>query len=273
MDMMNDEEWIKEFYQGWDMMSYTDKQLQMLNKFAPNCLYQYRSGSKQDFENIKNKVVWTSKVSQFNDPYDCDFNGRFFEDEYGTLVERVDEAVKTCYDSMKKTVESLKENFTISCFSRFENSLLMWSHYANKHKGICICYATEDLSATKELLLPVLYETEKVNPYIKTCDGKIEMNQRIREILVRKSLEWKYEHEWRLVHVIPEGFPRMEIDKDKGMVIKNVFPKRIILGARFPKNKMKDVYDCGKVLGINVTRMKLCNNSFKLEEIDIENDT
>jgi len=41
--------------------------------------------------------------------------------------------------------EKKKQTTFVTCFSEVENNLLLWSHYADKHKGACIGFNTESL--------------------------------------------------------------------------------------------------------------------------------
>lgn len=90
-------------------------------------------------------------------------------------------------------VRSFKNNLKfpnnlITCFSEINNSELMWAHYGNHLKGVCLCF---DTTLDKELFQHV----QKINysqhrPTIALGNFNIYFT---------KSLEWNYEQEWRLV--------------------------------------------------------------------------
>ena len=63
----------------------------------------------------------------------------------------------------EKLKESMNKQFAITCFSKISNSILMWSHYANKHTGFCVGYNFEKCRNWDALinLLPVLYSVER----------------------------------------------------------------------------------------------------------------
>ena len=49
----------------------------------------------------------------------------------------------------------------ITAFSENNKSLLMWSHYADSHKGICVEYSFDDLESCQKpelVLVLVIYE-------------------------------------------------------------------------------------------------------------------
>lgn len=123
------------------------------------------------------------------------------------LYSKLDEIVKTLHTSIGNTVG-------ITCFSETPYNMLMWSHYANKHSGICVEYDFSKLFSTvpNSLLLPVensgkrpLLPIEKV---IVDRGGKIEVDQSKMNLLLPALLKslaiksdiWSYEREWR--HVV-----------------------------------------------------------------------
>jgi hypothetical protein len=46
----------------------------------------------------------------------------------------------------------LEKEILITCFSEVNYNILMWSHYANNHKGICLKFKTTQLGNTVGLL-------------------------------------------------------------------------------------------------------------------------
>lgn len=86
---------------------------------------------------------------------------------------------------------------------------LMWSHYADGHKGFCIEYDfNQECDASKELLiLPVIYSKERMKfPWnvviaVDKEDEKIKMEaaQTMILSLLTKDEVWSYENEWRVI--------------------------------------------------------------------------
>lgn len=96
----------------------------------------------------------------------------------------------------------------ISCFSEVNDSILMWSYYADKHKGICVEY---DLSLL-DLNLPFnrkIYESIARVHYSKQRIND-ELNFPIEDtylnLLLTKADVWSHEHEWRLICETQEEF-------------------------------------------------------------------
>lgn len=90
-----------------------------------------------------------------------------------------------------------------------ENTL-MWAHYANCHKGICVQYelSIKDFASNSlnDGSVMRLMKIKYVNPSIKEdildfTNPETKLN--IRIALASKSIDWEYEHEVRMLAYIP----------------------------------------------------------------------
>lgn len=121
----------------------------------------------------------------------------------------------------KMLVLHSSKSLAIASFTNRKDSIPMWSHYAEQHKGIAIGYNTacfkwrfpEGVS-----LLPVTYSRERIEiPLI------LEEAEGILDVLsTTKSLGWRYESEWRSVLVVTDK----KMGEMKSMFIE--FPKEFI---------------------------------------------
>ena len=103
----------------------------------------------------------------------------------------------------QKIAKELDDTFYVGCLCPDHKNRLMWSHYADCHKGFCIEYdfsqAPDDL-----LPLPVIYTNKR--PQIP-WRAVIQMNDETRAeatrafmmALLTKDAVWDYEREWRLL--------------------------------------------------------------------------
>lgn len=87
----------------------------------------------------------------------------------------------------------------MSCFSEIHDSMLMWSYYADSHKGICIEYDLSKLpeNSTNQLVIDSLTKVQYSPNRIDCLSGDAEEN--IVKILTSKSDVWSHEQEWRIV--------------------------------------------------------------------------
>ena len=153
-------------------------------------------------------------------------------------------------------MKKMKDDTRICCFSKNCDNLLMWSHYANKHTGMCLEFdITKDTMETTKSLFQVRYTNvnQSVN-YIRNAE------EYLFRLLVTKSLDWAYEQEFRAVKTEP-GI-KNEVPFDIAML------KSVIFGCRTTK---KDILSIKNILpkGITLKECVLNEYSFKIDIITL----
>jgi len=118
----------------------------------------------------------------------------------------INHVIENEYSDMQKTAN----RFRIACFAQTPYSMLMWSHYAKYHQGFCIEYETPEYSDDNidiyHNLFPVIY-TDTRTPLTEITLSWNSMGTLTNEnlwdfykyCLLSKSLDWKYQQEWRLI--------------------------------------------------------------------------
>lgn len=128
--------------------------------------------------------------------------------------EQIDQLYIQLNEMVKKLHQGIGDTVGITCFSETPFNMLMWSHYANKHSGICVEYDFSKLFSTvpNSLLLPVEYTNKRpllpVEMVVVSRNGSYEWDQSKIQMLLPallkslaiKSEIWSYEREWR--HII-----------------------------------------------------------------------
>ncbi len=166
---------------------------------------------------IADNKLWFSTAADFNDPFELStdnfdlelrpyqlkklltktnpYLSRQKRKEYlQNLSEQSTDIAKT----FREHIEKLRNSFGICCFSKRYDSTLMWSHYADSHKGICLGF---EIDSTDSLyILGVNYVTSR-DPII-FWDQKYEM---LPHWLFTKSHVWSYEEEVRAVKFYQKG--------------------------------------------------------------------
>lgn len=107
--------------------------------------------------------------------------------------------------------ESFQRDFRVSAFSETFESIIMWSHYANHHKGVCLKFAAS--SSIAQRAMKVDYKDDLPRSIASVddwCDlllglGELDWNHLIEDYLLRKNPEWSYELEWRIL--VPRSKP------------------------------------------------------------------
>lgn len=189
-------------------------------------LFKYCPKIDRALEMLKSKQVWCSKSVHFNDPFDGSIP---FEVDYpvGAFVS----AAVTLYakdghkwDDIKKILDrhlsqdctlnaekradiektakeylDSNQNMGILSLSEQPLSILMWSHYAANHKGVCVGFernSTNDLGED-DACRPVFYSDFYPKPrfsQLLAADGTLT-----HDLFYTKAREWAYEKEWRLL--------------------------------------------------------------------------
>ncbi|NQY30910.1 MAG: DUF2971 domain-containing protein, partial [Flavobacteriaceae bacterium] len=111
-------------------------------------LYRFQPINDESKECLINKENWVSDPTDFNDPFEFSFrmenlNKQKTEEEeeeeekskYDAITEGVKEIGVVCYSSKGS---EFGENIEV-----YENKL-QWSHYADKHKGMCLVFDFPD---------------------------------------------------------------------------------------------------------------------------------
>jgi hypothetical protein len=91
----------------------------------------------------------------------------------------------------------------------------MWSHYADEHRGMCIGYSIPDDFPVE--VHPVLYGGSRV-VNASDIEGMLSGDREKQKIidlalLFSKSIDWKYEDEWRMIGPRGLGHSTLKLDE------------------------------------------------------------
>ncbi|WPP49288.1 DUF2971 domain-containing protein [Catalinimonas niigatensis] len=101
---------------------------------------------------------------------------------------------------IKREFQRLKNTTGICCFSGQNDIALMWSHYADNHKGICLGF--RHFMQTKEFFVIHVNYIKELKP-IKYWGSKEEL---FPIWIFSKSHVWEYEEEIRAIFFDANGF-------------------------------------------------------------------
>lgn len=182
--------------------------------------------------------------------FDSDSDKRIFSFDTGNLYLSKNGCQNDIFEGIAQTdysfttieewITTLSNIALLKCFTEDPKNNLMWAHYADSYKGICVEYDIKRASEeVKKMLFPVMYQKKPENyididvlisekedcaeGYLRDCKG----------IFVQKPLCWKYEKEWRIC----------DMNYDERISGKNIeFPyiTKLFLGPRIePEDKEK----------------------------------
>lgn len=211
-------------------------------------LYKYLHIDKYSLATLESGQVWCSKPAKFNDPFDSQYSVGIFEEAFtqdrirelfehvygwtkakqrGRLTDfflRDGTLRKTIRKRMEQRVEQLRAcgDMGVFCLTEDSNNVLMWSHYAKDHKGMCIGFqrTPENALGDDGICLPVTY----TNQYLTADTIRIFLRKNfspVTHMMRTKSHHWKYEKEWRLFSEVGDA-----LAEAPGRI------HRVILGSR-----------------------------------------
>lgn len=190
----------------------------------PQYIYKYRS-INENTESIFSKAqLWFSNPDDFNDPFDCQIIVRAnnsteeianFIQQNDTTISRNDIKKHSEYWSknlpkwrimVNETIKNRINKSGICCFAGSGDNILMWSHYSNSHKRICIKF---DLLADPDFFTIPL--TVKYNTNYPKYDYIKDNSKLIEQLIMTKAECWQYEEELR---VFKENFGIVNFKKE-----------------------------------------------------------
>jgi Protein of unknown function (DUF2971) len=227
----------------------------------PRQLFKYMALNRLR-EILDNCKLYFPSPDTFNDPFDCriypkfNYTAKVLKQHYEDILKakgvsrserrRQTKEVRPSNELFEKafeiTLADIRKTRGVLCFSETREDILMWSHYGDKHSGVCLCFDTKfDFF---EDALPVRYASEYPKPdFVRLLEDQNSSStnadlakKKIEQLLyLTKSDKWKYEKEWRLgLFSITEstiGFHPFPPEALKG----------IILGVQFPKDEIESI--------------------------------
>jgi hypothetical protein len=262
--MTNDER-IKYYEFGNPLDDIRPEQLKFLLKYTNTHLYRFRCDNNQSIENLKKNTMWMSSANNFNDPFECRIEFDLYKAMYYDkgqdfqLSKELKEKIRSDQIEFDLKAEKLRYGTFIACFTERSDSILMWSHYANFHKGFCIEYNFIDLLHEYQAYIkPVLY-CKKIN----TMDLQNPKLYDSYKKIINKAIEWDYEKEYRVV-IIDQN------DKEKinqrGYIIQTPKPSKVILGCRTNCDVENEIKRYCIKNNVNLSKMIMHYDEFSLIE-------
>lgn len=257
------------------MTDYTKKRdllpKAIANGSFPRYLYKYRDASALTESIFSSKEMWFSSPTKFNDPFDCNLSevDQHSAGDLETYYENMilgkpdEEVLRSIGPDLKKLEEIVEKaklvvlsRTGVLCLSRAFNNILMWSHYANNHKGLVIEF---DLKADPEFFLSpinISYTTE-----YQPTDFAANPHGSITSTISTKSSLWQYEGEVRIY-------------KNGGVGLTAFHPnciKRVLFGCKAEPDFIDKIVTLCKsddLKHVKFSSMKMVRNKFALELVE-----
>lgn len=201
----------------------------------PTKLYKYRKFDVAALEMITDHGLYFANPRHFNDPLDCELSIQadvgprklsdllkvlfgaerelewnrevafaiHYAEEVGDIKvpgEARDYLSRQLADAIGSEIRKEFDQRGVLSFSATWESVLMWSHYADEHRGICLEFDTRELP--HDNLRPVRYDGHRS---VKGSDihawkingDKTAASRAFDAHFYSKAPDWQYEEEWR----------------------------------------------------------------------------
>ncbi len=218
----------------------SDHQQGDLTRNVPEILYKYRSWSDKNHKRLlTHGELFFASPRSFNDPFDRGIHpnllagtdeqwDKYYEKSLGAEVDPVKKGQK------KRTLDILSQarknprdventlswdidewmreqsyldNTGILTLSATSEDVVLWSHYADSHKGFCVGFDFSEVTRLCESYalgknmkcyqFDVAYTTEfPIYPFIDLFD---DSGSTSKKMFATKHKNWEYEQEWRIV--------------------------------------------------------------------------
>ncbi len=214
----------------------------------PPHLYKYVPAARIDI--LQNARIRFTPPAAFNDPFDVlpGLQRAVFASEVDRFdlhaEERFDEYMREGFRDDKKQVEAIRDDVGVLSLTAEPGNLLMWSHYADHHRGFLIEFAATHPFFHQRLSKDDEFHHVRRVTYARDRPGTRVDSFRAARILLTKSIEWRYEREWRML----VDFTRFahEVVKTGTQAIRVVpLPPEcitgVVLGARMPEETREQV--------------------------------
>ena len=205
-----------------------------MRKQPPAKLYKYQPYTVSSIDNVYRRALWFSKPLRFNDPFDCAldldlsatsdddwtyifeefkkilpqegvppefFNNRFAGDVYKALSTPI---LKELFERRKQLTLNHRG---VCCLTESGDDFLMWSHYADGHRGFCLEFDTSfnPFDKALEVVYSDTIPTVNAKDLIQTEQlAPGDLANPILKMITTKSIHLAREKEWRIFHEDPD---------------------------------------------------------------------
>ena len=203
-------------------------------------LFKYRAINKWLIESLINQTLYFATPDKLNDPFDCRID----------LQKAIERAVISAKGDRRDSLSSFLDNpeffknwratfdkMGVCCFSKktiekTPQETLMWSHYAEGHRGVRLEYQFQGVSLKPDITTAqdVEYLDDPLVPWL-IYNALMDKTEFVKGLAIRylraKSPAWAYEQEARIIRQEQES----PLFKFQGVLL-----TEICLGLRTPQD-------------------------------------
>ncbi|MCD7905351.1 MAG: DUF2971 domain-containing protein [Clostridiales bacterium] len=278
-----------------------------MNKENDELVYKYYSDeSKYAFDNLKNEYISFSSLGMLNDPLEGYGAYMSHDISHDELIEHDDvnkseeqkEAEREALENVGNMFSEWDKNYEsfacrVFCASNEYDNCLLWSYYANSHKGFCVGYRKKDIEKiTNSEMFDVQYNKRVYFVDTKNIVKNDQYNfDELKKSLSVKSELWRHEDECRAIYrlnkdeiatyqpsryyddivesseMIFATFNFREKMCSKKYILKACRPAVIYLGMKMlDEEKIKNLREIAYYKNIDIFKMKQKSKSYGIEK-------
>lgn len=237
-------------------------------------MFRFRAVNKHLLASLVNSEIYFAEPIRLNDPFDCRVE----------VIRALDSAIIKSSSENRETLMKLRHmqgffekvqadisRVGVCSFSLDLNNPLMWSHYADQHRGVSLMYSFPRtyFHDNKDRILGVDQVEYDVNPltdwFLRRASSLGSFEEfgikLIRKILTIKSKPWEYEGEIRVLRRTP-GLESLD----------RKYLRQVCFGLETPKADValiSNILQHGQYC-ITLCRMERCSETdFGLKPVEI----
>lgn len=173
-------------------------------------LFKYCPIGKNQLSALAQRKIWYSKPAGFNDPFDTEFyvRGGGSKSKRKLDSQKISDEILPSERTLNKLLDDFNKsirNLGILSLASSKENLLMWSHYASAHKGMCLEFKRNNHTALADdkKIKPMRYNYNFPSIQATSILSETDLLSDKIRILHTKSKHWEYEQEWR--HIVEQG--------------------------------------------------------------------
>jgi hypothetical protein len=241
-------------------------------------------------QTLRTNRIHFSNPSKFNDPWDCKpfYDTSDCYDSVGrmrlldwvvyickTRTDRSDSEIQQLRtdldnnpDKLEKTINEISEKNGVGidqlnrvyCLGVDPKNILMWSHYAESHSGICY-----EFNVTNFNYIGAALKCDYLADYPKLEIHNNSDGHQLKPILSKADV-WAYENEYRIVseEKLSSNTPGMIITENSFLQLQDNSIASIIVGCRGKVDEVKQLVE-GANSSIVVKTAKMVKNRYEIE--------
>ncbi len=223
----------------------------MQDKAEANHILKFRKIDKRLIDSLVHSQLYFPCPEQLNDPFDCKVDiekslRKAISQSSGSEREALERILNNdeCRKEFNKVPQIIKDYGIFSASRKGAlKSSLMWSHYADRHKGVCLVYAIPHnqinfygpnrIFGVQNVDYGLDVGSNQLTEWFKKLPAndnlyKCAFEKLIQTVLTIKDKCWVYEEEWRMIR------------KSSGIVsIDRSYLQHVCFGLDASKDEMK----------------------------------